>query len=215
MNEKVDGLFNLTKPVIMSHPNLFEARAFGKKGKESGTPKFSANLVFPPDSEDLKGLKALAVKQARAKWPGRDLKELKFPFVNGNNLADKRKADGKEDGEFNRGQVIVAGRSKFEPRLAGIENGKVTDYEDAARVAAKGKFYFGVEVLAQLNIVPYDGVGSNPDGVTCYVNMILSTGKGKRLGGGQSAAEAFKGYMGSSSHEDPTGGAGLDDVLSF
>lgn len=214
--EATPGLYSLTKPVVMSHPNLFEARAFGKKGKESGVPKFSANFVFPVDHPDLKPLKQLAAKIARAKWPDRDLKTLSFCFTNGDKLADKRKTAGKEDGEFQRGKVVVAARSRYEPRLAGVENGKPLDYEGPARLAAKGKFYFGVEVLAQVNLVAYDGVGNNPDGVTAYLNMVFTTNKGERLGGGgQSAAEAFRGYIGSTTQEDPTAGAAVDDEIPF
>jgi len=211
------GLYSLTVPVPMYHPNLHEARAFGKKGKESGTPKFSANFAFEPDSEDLKAMKAIAGKIARAKWPERPFSELQFPFTDGNKLVEKAKKAGK-DGSYNAGKVIVAARSKYEPRLSGIENGKPVDYEGDARKAAKTKFYFGVEVLAQLNFVAYDGVGNNPDGVTAYLNMVFTTNKGKRVAGGASAAEVFKGYVGTSSTVDPTGGAGkpgLDDEIPF
>ena len=211
-----NAIYNLTEPVPMSFPNLFEARAFGPKGKESGQPKFSANLNFKADSVDLKGLKSLAVKVARARWPDRKLSELKFPFSDGDKLADKAKAK-KKDGEFQRGLVVVAGRSKYEPRLAVFENGKIVDLEGAARAAAKGKFYPGVEVLATLCLVAYDGVGANPDGVTAYLNLVLSTNKGTRIAGGASAAETFKGYAGSAKAEDPTVGAasGLDDEIPF
>lgn len=216
-NDPNQGLFSTTAPVPMYHPNLFEARAFGPKGKESGTPKFSANFAFDPTADDLKNLKALAVKVARAKWPDRPLKELSFPFADGDKLAEKAKNKNK-DGSYNAGKVIVAARSKYEPRLSGVENGKTIDYEGAARAAAKGKFYFGVEVLAQFNLVAYDGVGNNPDGVTAYLNMVFTTGKGKRVAGGASASEVFKGYVGTTSQVDPTGGAGkpdLDDEIPF
>lgn len=215
-DDKQAGLFSFTAAVPMYHPNLFEARAFGAKGKESGTPKFSANFAFQPDAADLASMKAIAVKIARAKWPDRALKDLQFPFSNGDKIAASAKAKGK-DGSFNAGKVIIAARSKYEPGLAGVENGKVVDYEGAARVAAKGKFYFGVEVLAQVNFVAYDGVGKNPDGVTAYLNKVLTTGKGVKVAGGASAAEVFKGYVGTTTTEDPTGGVGsaLDDEIPF
>ena len=217
-DEKNMGLYSLTAPVVMSHPNLFEARAFGKKGKEQGEPKFSANFLLVPDGVDLKELKALAAKVARAKWPDRPFSELKFPFEDGNKKADKRKkTSGKDDGDFQRGFVVMAGRSKYEPRLSAIVNGKVIDYEGPARAAAKDKFFFGAEVLAQFNLVAYDGVGSNPDGVTVYLNAVLATGKGKKIaGGGQSAKETFGGYLGSATTEDPTaGGSDMDDDITF
>lgn len=212
-----EGLYSFTEPVVMAHPALFEPRGFGKKGKETGEPKYSANFVFNPDSADLKAMKALAVKVARAKWPDRDLKTLQFPFANGDKLADKRKAkSGKDDGAYQRGKVVIAARSKYEPRLAGIENGKIVDYEGEARIKAKPKFYFGVQVFAQVNFVAYEGVGNNPDGVTAYLNMVFSTGKGEKIAGGASAAETFKGYVGHVSAEDPTAGAEqLDDEIPF
>lgn len=217
-DSKTDGLFSLTAPVVMTFPNLFTARAFGPKGKERGEPKYSANFIFKPDHVDLKALKELAVKIARAKWPGVELATLKFPFTDGTKLADKRKEKkGKDDATFYRGNVIVAARSKFPPALAGIENGRLVDYIDAARTAAAPKFFSGAEVLAQFNFVAYDGVDEGArNGVTAYLNSVLATGKGTRLAGERSAAETFKGYVGHASTEDPTAGnTDLDDEIPF
>jgi Protein of unknown function (DUF2815) len=209
---KTDGIFNLTLPVIMSFPSLFEAKAFKKNGKDAGEAKFSANFNFPADSEDLKGLKQLAAKLARAKWPDKQFSDLAFPFTSGDKLADKRKEKGKDDGDFMRGKVVLTAKSKYEPRLSYIEKGRIIDLEtEMAKAAAKGKFYPGVEVLAQVNLCPYDGVGQNKSGVTAYLNMVVSTCKGDRIAGGQMGSETFKGYVGSVSAEDPTApGAGAD-----
>jgi len=212
---KDDGIYNLTAPVQSCFPNLIEARAVGPKGKEQGKPKYSLNFIFDTDSEDLKNLKALAAKLAKAKWPGRDLKEIRFPFSNGDKLADKQKAKGKE-AEFYRGKVVLVSRSQYEPRLSVIQNGGITDLEGDARLAAKQKFYHGVHVLAQVNLVAYDGVGEDgKDGVTAYLNMVLSTGKGEKLSGGASAADVFKGYAGVSTTEDPTDNGSDDDEIPF
>lgn len=220
MADQANTTFNLTTPVVMAHPNLFEARAFGPKGKESGQPKYSANLVIDPtdakQKADLDAMKAMAAQVAKARWPGRDLKELKFPFSNGDKLAEKRANKGKADGDFQKGKIVMACRSKYEPRLAVIENGKINDLEGPARAAAKSKFYFGCQVLAAINFQPYDGVGNNPDGVTAYLNVVVSLNKGQRLSGGASAAETFKGYVGAASMEDPTGGEQIgDDDIPF
>lgn len=215
--QKTDGFFNLTMPVVMTFPVLFEAKAFKKNGKETGEPKFKASFVFPKDSEDLKALKTLAAKLARSKWPDKPFSELLFPFANGDVQADERKKKGKDDSEHLRGMIVMTAKSKYEPRLAYIDKGKIIDLEtDTAKLAAKGKFYAGVEVLSQVNLVAYDGVGSNKSGVTAYLNMVLSTCKGDRLSGGQTASEAFKGYVGGVSAEDPTApgtGESLDDIL--
>lgn len=216
MGEQVKGeTYALTIPVVMTHPALFVPRAFGKKGKETGEPKYSSNFLFDPANTDLVAMKGLAAKVAKARWPGRALSELKFPFSNGDKVADKRKEkSGKDDGDFNRGKVVIAARSKFQPALSGVENGKVVDYTEDTIAPAKKKFFFGAEVLAEFNFVPYDGVGNNPDGVTAYLNKVFATGKGTRIAGQTSAAETFKGYVGSASVEDPTK-APMDDEIPF
>lgn len=215
MADDNSGVYDTTHPVLMFHPNLFVARAFGPKGKETGEPKFSANLAFKADHPDLLPLKKLAAAVARAKWSSRPFSELAFPFTDGNKLADKAKTRRKE-AEYNRGLVIVPARSKFEPRLAAIVNRQIVEYEGDARLAAKAKFFFGAEVLVQVNLVAYDGVGNNLDGVTAYLNMVLATGKGTRIAGASSAAETFRGYVGAMSAEDPTVGAGsTDDEIPF
>jgi hypothetical protein len=215
--QKVDGIFNLTAPVVMSFPHLFEAKAFKKNGKETGEAKFSAQFIFPADSEDLKGMKQLAAKLARAKWPDRQFSELHFPFASGDKVAEKRVAKGKHDNDHIRGKVIITAKSKYEPKLAYIDNGRIVDIEtEIQKAAQKNRFYSGVEVLAQINLLPYEG--GQGDGVTAYLNMVISTGKGARLSGGQTASEAFRGYVGSISAEDPTApGAdeNLDDLLGM
>ena len=84
---------------------------------------------------------------------------------------------------------------------------------------AKSKFYNGAIVVPRLNFVIKT---KNGDGVKAYLDMVFATvgkdGKpGKKIGG-ISAAEAFKGYIGEMSSEDPTGGQGasdLDDEIPF
>lgn len=223
-----DGIYNLTQPVVMSFPQLLEAKAFTEKGKAKGEPKYSCNLNFNVDSEDLKAIKAKALSLFRANYPDKPLHAtlengtkiplVIFPFASGDKHADARKEKGKADGEWQRGKVVLTARSKYEPRLSYIDKGKIIDLEtEVAKQAAKGKFFPGVEVLAQINLVPYDAVGENgKPGVACYLNMIVSTGKGARISGGQTASEAFKGYAGTVSGEDPTApGAGenLDDIM--
>lgn len=227
-----EGLYSFTAPVMMTFPNLQEAKAVQRNGKAVGEPKFSANFEFPADHADLAAIKALALKLCKAKWPGRNFgleaspvdanknpKQVTFmfPFASGDKLADAAKAKNK-DREFSRGRAVLTSRSKYEPRLSAIINGKLTDLEGDTRKANAGLFFSGGEVLAQINLVPYDGVQPNGvDGITAYLNMVLATGKGTKVaGGGKSAAETFKGYVGTTSQEDPTSGmADMDDEIPF
>lgn len=229
MSSTPESIFNLTVPVVLSHPHLLEAVKFkGKNGKETGEPKYSGSFVFPQDNPDLSGLKALALSVAKAKWPGRDVvadakaREFAFPFSNGDVLIQKRikalKDKNKEytgDADFQKGATILKSSSKFQPRLSIVENGKVIDLTDETIKVHKNKFYFGVFALAQFNFVGYDGVGQNPDGVTAYLNMVLSLNRGEKLtSGGPSAAEVFAGYAGNLSAEDPTTGLPAGDDLN-
>lgn len=215
MSEQTEGQVTLTKAVTLTFPNLLEAKSVMRNGKATGDPKYSANFEFEPDSEDLAALKAEMVKVARAKWPGCDLKTIAFPIANGDKLADKAKARDK-DREFSRGKAVLTARSKYQPRLSVIEGGKVRELEGDAIVATgKQVFYSGVKALAQVNLVAYEPVQDDgKPGVTAYLNMVCSTNKGTKLTGGASAADVFKGYIGSTSDEDPTGGD-LDDEIPF
>lgn len=234
-DDKDAGIYVFPVPVPSTFPNLLEAKAVQRNGKDAGEPKFSLNFELDPEDAAqaavIKGIKAKALEIARAKWPGRDfakeaakvdgqgLKRIPtfvFPWSNGTELADNAKAKNK-DREFSRGKFVLTARSKFQPRLSAIIGGKIVDFEDQSAIVANKKyFYSGVEVLAQVNFQAYDGVPpSGADGVTAYLNLVVSTNKGKKLAaGGPSAAEVFSGYMGTISNADPTGG-GLDDEIPF
>lgn len=223
MTDQTSGIYNFQDVAILAHPTLDQPKKFKRNGKEVGEPKFSASFVADAGSQDIKNLKEMCMKVAKARWPARDIVSemkagtFKMPITAGDKLADayiaKRKKEGKEDdgkGEFQRGKMVVKTSSKYAPQLSGFENGKVVDYDRTTPLyqQAKGKFFFGAHVLPQLNLVPYEGVDGNPDGVTAYLNMVLTTGKGERLASGaRSAADAFKGYVGHASEEDPTAGA--------
>lgn len=224
--------FTTLEPVVMAYPHVIKPKAFKRDGKEQGKPRFTANLLFKPDSEELKAIKALWAKIIEEKWPGRLAKEakerkaaaaaglpvpgghLRLPFSVGDKLADENAAEGKPK-EFYRGFIMIPVHADEEhpPRLCGFVNGAMTNYdEEAVKLYAK-QFYHGVEVLTQLNFVAYIGAGKgetkSPDGVTAYLNMVLSTNKGKKLPGGGTGpnpADVFKGYRGNASTEDPTAG---------
>lgn len=202
------GLFTLTSVATLDFPHLFEAKAFVKNGKPAGEPKFGANFIIDPNHVDLQNLKAAMAKVAKAKWPSRALGELKFPLSRGDELADKRKKKtGKDDAEHLRGKLVITARSKFPPALGGRENGKDVDYDtEIKRSQAKTKFYSGTECLAQFNFVAYEG-GQGPDGVTAYLQQVYTFNRGAKIAGaGRSAAETFRGYTGTATEEDPTGG---------
>lgn len=217
------GTFEFTKPVRcltypQKGPQLFKAMPFlDKNGKAKGEPKFGCVLVIPNDHPDLAALKAKAIAVAQAQWPGEDIKEMfpkkpdgerqGWPLKSGDIKAAKREAAGKK-GDLTAGTTMLTARSMFQPKLGGIENGVPVDYDTDDKLAkAQSKFYPGVEVFAGVNFVANEV--DDKKSVTCYLNMVFSLNKGERVGGGRSAAEAFKGYVGQVQSENPA--AGMDN----
>ncbi len=213
MSEDNEGRIKNTTPEVMSFPNLDEPRAVKRNGKETGKKKYSVNLEFEPDSATLKEFKATAVAVARAKWPGVDLATLKFPFTNGDKLADKAQAN-KKDREFSRGKVVFTARTEFQPLLSVLKGGKIVDLDGEDKGQIKKLFYNGTKVLAEFQFKAYDAVNEDgKPGVNAYVNKVLSLNQGTRLTGGASSEETFKDYIGSVSDYNPT--EGLDDEIEF
>jgi len=185
------------------YPNLFEARAFIKDGKPQGEPKFGLVMLFPPDG--IEDLKAAAKTVAHAKWPGRDLKELSFPFKSGDAQAAKREAAGK-DGSFYKGVVVVKASSKFQP---GVADGNKKEILDPKRV------YSGAYGYAELNFVAGNGVAGGRDYVTAYVNHLMVSRKGDRIAT-RTAEDVFSGIEGTSTHNDVgVNVSELDDEIPF
>jgi hypothetical protein len=228
--KQIDGVFKLTVPVPMAFPTLYEPKAFMENGVAKGEPKYSGNFLFAADSSELRGFKELAAKLARAKWPdrqffvtttdGQKIRQVVFPWYDGTTRADEMEKAGKKGkGDYMRGKVVVPAKSKNPPILSYIDKGKLVECDnDTVRIAAKAKFYAGVLVLAEFNLVAYDPKGKDGlPGVTAYLNKVLSTNKGEKIAGGTSSSEAFSGYLGSVSMTDPThapgAGENIDDLL--
>lgn len=213
--------YKLIKPQLASFLNLDEPRKVKRNGKEVGEAKYSLNIELLPDSEDLKAIRAKIVAQARAKWPSLNVGEaiksgaLVVPLEDGDKIADKQKAKGKAR-EWSRGRQVLTARTQNAPGIGIITGGTIVQLDSKAEVVARKAafFYTGVDVLAELDFVAYDAVDdAGKPGVTCYLNSVVSLGKGEKLIKGRDLKEAFSGYVGLDSAEDPTGGAaaGGDD----
>ena len=187
----------VTPEFRLVYPNLFEARAFVRDGKPQGDPKYGLVMLFKPDEID--GMKNVAKAVAKAKWPGRELKELKFPFKSGNAEAKKRTDAGK-DGSFYEGTVVIKASSKYQPQVVDLDR---KDILDPKRV------YSGVYAYAELNFVAYPGVGGGQDGVTAYVNFVMVSRNGDRIAG-KTADDVFSGVGGGETDVDPTGDLDAD-----
>ena len=209
-------------------PNLIvPVRYKDEQGKESGDPKYSALLGMSPDSADFAEIKRLVIEVMKAAaFVDADgdlipLNKLAKPFSLGDKIADRAKARVDAGvpkarlAEHYRGLVVLKASSPRPPAL-GYAQGKsifnVVMDDEAAVKKAGVKFYTGAEVWADLTFSPHQ-VGTNQPGVNAYLNSVLATGKGERIGGGAPPSERFKGYLGQVSGEDPT--AGLDDDIGL
>lgn len=232
MTERNDDwiVFNTSEPAILSFPNLIEARAVTRNGKATGEAKFSTDAEFELNSADAKRIVSLCKKAALAKWP--DLEEVKgrlkytddegnekfvnMPYKLGDRLADKAKAKSDKEGkerlrEWSRGKFVLTARTKKEPSLAVVINGQAIDLDsEALKTAHAGKFYTGVEGLLEVTLAAYDAVDdTGTNGVTAYLNSVVSLNRGKKLiSGRKSATEVFSGYLGKITDEDPSDGLG-------
>lgn len=222
--------FTILKPVPCVHfGQLLVAKAF--KDKADAIPKYAANFLFDPDSEELKALKEAAVAVAKEKWPGRDIgadfksEALMMPWALGDKIIAKRTAklvkagkadDGKAD--YQKGKVVLRASTTNPPRLCyylpgGGVSQEFTRDDGAIYSQNKAKFYSGVLASAEVNLAPVEDAGGK-DWIVAYLNLVASTGKGERIGGGgRPASEVFKGYAGKVSAENPT--EGLDDEIPF
>lgn len=212
--------YQTTKPHLGSFLNLDVAKKVKRNGREVGEAKFSLNLEMLRDTDDLKNIRAKIVSQARAKWPSMDVGQaikdgkLLVPLEDGDKIADKAKTKGKAR-EWSRGRMVLTARTQNPPTVGIIANGGIVQFDSVQEIVAKkaSHFYTGVDVLCELDFVAYDAVDDDgKPGVTCYLSSVISTGRGEKLIKGRDLKEAFSGYAGLDSQEDPTGGsdAGTD-----
>lgn len=185
----------------MVFPNLFEPKAIKINGKPTGEPRYDLTMLFEP-GPDFDTLKTAAVGVAKAKWPNRDLKELRFPFKGGDTMAAKSASRGK-DGDFYKGKIVLSASSKFKP---GVVDANKQDILDTSKV------YSGCWGYAELNFVAYDGVSGGQDGVKAYVNFVMKSRDDDRIAG-RDAKSVFAGIQGGQTDYDPS--AGLDDEIAF
>lgn len=223
-------VYTFQQPVRSGFCNIIKAKAFTEAGKAKGDPRFDATFILEQDSPDLKALKDLCITMAKSMNPGKKLVtrrltqeefddggvvEVAMPWKDGTKAADKAKAAGK-DQEFFRGMTTLKAASKYAPALSGIEGGKVIAYDNAeTRPTLEKLFYSGAFMAPYVQLHSYPAKDDKPGGVSLWLNAVCFVKHGARLGGaGVNPAEVFKGYAGTASATDPTGGE-MDDEIPF
>lgn len=194
-------------------------------------PKFidkDGKQVIDPAS-DFGRLQAEIVRMLKAKFPGKKLVigrrmtqeeldsgsaiEVLVPWQKGDALVKKSDEKYKEENaRLFTGKYVVKASSKYRPAIDAVEpgTGKLLQYTNADEAVIKSEgakfFYSGAWFLPTFVLNFYQGDDDNPSGVSLYLQSILFCRHGDRIGGKKhNPAEAYKGYLGKISAEDPTG----------
>jgi hypothetical protein len=201
-----------------AHPHFFEPRAIKVRGQERGAPNYEVQFLFMKGNEasmaSLDECKKTCVHVARDRWPGRDIIKdaaegfFKFPLKDGDkeaDLFDRRNPADKGKRDYLRGTVFLPCRSKFAPEVVGPNKKEIRNEKE---------IYGGCYGYLQVNIKAYEGVDGGADGVKAYLQMVMKSRDGDKLGGAsRSASDVFGGIKDVDSTEDVT--AGLDDDIPF
>jgi hypothetical protein len=235
MAEESKGeIFTFTTPMTLVFPSLFTTERFRTpEGVKQDTERYSATFLFDLDHADFQGVKATAATVARSKWPNRDIGadykagELRMPWKIGDTEIAKRQAFLERRGEsldslskmdWQKGKASLKATSYQFPRMSVLVGGKAVDLDGIDGMLTrkyKDKFYPGVKVLAELYFVAKNAKSADKqDGVIAYLNQIMSLGEGERMGGGRSANDAFKSYIGKVSTLRVVGGTDPDGLGS-
>lgn len=215
MTEKWDGNLTTGEAIIIWTDSLFKARKFKDKNgnvKEGAKAMHSCTLLFKPDSEAAQEVLSKVSECHKHFYSEMDFSELKTDFLaDGDKKADKvkRKSDGNDKQKYLRGYLVVAVNTGEDspPEMIDMAG------DDLLPNQLKG----GEVVRAAINVVPYD---VNGEGIKAYLNAIMLVssvgethpdfGKLERIsGGGRSAREAFKDYIGKKKTSNPAGGIDL------
>lgn len=208
------------KPWPIMFVNLLVPRAAKLKNGQTTAAKYGCMSMMDPESQDAKAIKDAGIQIMKDKFPGWDPRMLGKPWETGEKHNAARVKKGKKEFENVKGKLLVQARSTNQPQLATLIDGKFVTLDDPIAIkSAQPKFYSGVEALIYMTLAPY-GTDLDPEegggnrGVTAYLDIVVSTGKGDRIGGQRvDIREAFKGYVGQASPINPaSSGDPYDDI---
>lgn len=154
-----------TPRFTLCFPAVFEPRA-SVEGQE---PKYSVVAVFPKDT-DLSALKRIARDAATAKWPNGFPKNMRNPFLDGDDA-------NPEWGEVFKNAVYVRFSSKYKPPVCDGSRREIVDPESV---------YGGQTCVAIVHAFAYSNAGNN--GVSLGLDALQVVADGERIGFSKEAA---------------------------
>ena len=156
----------LTPKFRVAFPNVFKPKL-----NQQNEPKYGLVMLFDKNT-DISELKELADEVAREKWPKGVPTDLRSPFRDGNEKADKY--DGFKD------TIAVTANSNYKPGLVNQNVEEIINQED---------FYSGCYARATVNAYAYEKLGNR--GVSFSVQNIQKLDDGEYLGGKSNPKDDF------------------------
>lgn len=223
MTERVN-IKIFTPKFRMSFPKLVVPEPFMEKGKAKGEPVYTLQALFEPDvldqfqiyNQDNDSFESISVQDAVAqavtqRFPGINMREeaaaniLMWPIESGDAHADAQVAKGKKEESVAhyRGLKIIKMKTgaEFAPGLYDGDNKQLSRGNPADMTRAKELFYGGAYAVAEVNISPNEFGGRKY--ATFYINAVVFSGDGERLGGGGSMMGRYLGVKGGESDHNP------------
>ena len=153
MNKKI-----LTPKFRVAFPNVFKPKL-----NQQNEPKYGLVMLFDKDT-DMSKLKELADEAAREKWPKGVPTDLRSPFRDGNEKADKY--------EGFRDTIAVTTNSSYKP---GVVNQKVEE------IINQEGFYAGCYARASVTAYAYEKLGNK--GVSFSLENLQKLEDGEHMSG--------------------------------
>jgi hypothetical protein len=159
----------------VSFPKVFKPQAFS-----GGDPKFSITLLF--DNEGiLKGMKDMASRTAREKWPKGIPSGLRSPFRNGTEYNDRREAEGKDRLEGYDGKTFIRFTSSSRPGVVDPQVRQIAEEDEM--------LYAGCYAIVSYSCFAYSISGNL--GVSFGLNNVQVVGPGDPFSGKPSPEDDF------------------------
>lgn len=164
----------------VSYVTLKEPKAF-----EEGKPaKYSVTYLIPKDHPDVERIKKVIKAMYEANKEGH-FKGLPFtspkidsPLRDGDEYADEKEAEGK-DGEAYRGCYYLLASSTSQPKAFDVDKQDILDLDEV---------YSGCYCRGLIKGWAYNNTTYKKRGFSFFLESVLKTADGDRLGGGNFAS---------------------------
>lgn len=169
---------NASKKVVVGEVRFSYAHVFEPWGDTD--PKYSVVAVISKKDahivEELKkAIQEVYNEEKQGMFKGRAINSLALPLKDGDNPGE-----GREPNPSYEGSYYISANRKTAPGVVGRDRKPIVNQDD---------FYSGCYGYISMTIAPYDINGKK--GIKAYLNHIMKTRDGERLGGASTAEFDF------------------------